>query len=315
MTLEQLRIFMVVAQHEHVTRGAEVLGMTQSAASGAIAALEREFGTKLFHRVGRGIVLTEGGRLLAAEAGGVLARAESAALAMREFTGLARGRLAVMASQTIAGHLLPARLVAFHRAYPGVALAVSVGNSAQVIGAILQGRIELGFIEGPRDDVTEPNLATELIATDPLVMIVSPAHPWASRQGLNADDLATGQWVVREDGSGTRAVFFRALESLGVARERVDIVIELPSNEAIMAATVAGAGPTIVSALVCQSEIAAGTVVRVPVSLPPRAFFAVQHVDRYRSRAVAAFLGILRGWEAGREESSFFEKKEAKKLS
>ncbi len=298
MTLDQLRIFIAVAQREHITRAADALDMTQSAVSGAVATLEREFGTKLFHRVGRGIVLTEGGKLFQNEAMAVLARAEAATLAMREFTGLVRGRLELMASQTIAGHLLPARLVDFRVAYPGVALAVSVGNSAQVTDAILQGTIELGFIEGPEGELDNENLATEMIASDPLVMIVSPDHPWASRKKLNSLDLASGRWVVREDGSGTRAVFFQALHALGVIRDRVDVVIELPSNQAVIAAVIAGAGPTIVSELVCRGELKAGSLVRVPISLPPRAFFAVQHVDRYRSRAVAAFLAILRAHAA-----------------
>jgi DNA-binding transcriptional LysR family regulator len=298
MTLEQLRIFIAVAQREHVTRAADALDMTQSAVSGAIATLEREFGTKLFHRVGRGIVLTEGGKLLLAEAIAVLTRADAATLAMREFTGLARGRLQLMASQTIAGHLLPARLVDFHTAYPGIALAVSVGNSAQVTEAILQGSIELGFIEGPETDLTDPTLATEKIATDPIVMVVAPTHPWATTKTLTQTDLATGQWVVREDGSGTRAVFFKALETLGIARTTVNVAIELPSNQAIIAAVIAGAGPAIVSERVCHNEIAAGTLTRLPITLPPRAFYAVQHVDRYRSRAVSAFLTILRNHAA-----------------
>jgi DNA-binding transcriptional LysR family regulator len=112
-----------------------------------VAPLEREFGTKLFHRVGRGIVATEGGRLLLDETRALVNRAEAVKPAMREFTGLARRRLAIKASQTIASHFLPARLVDFHRAYPGVALMVSVGNSTEVANAIIGGNIELGFVE------------------------------------------------------------------------------------------------------------------------------------------------------------------------
>jgi DNA-binding transcriptional LysR family regulator len=294
MTFDQLRIFVAVAQREHVTRAAEALDMTQSAVSGAIATLEREFGTKLFHRVGRGIVLTEGGKLLLTEATAILTRTEAATRAMREFTGLARGRLQLMASQTIAGHLLPARLVEFHTAYPGIALAVSIGNSAQVTEAILQGTIELGFIEGPEADLSEPTLATEKIATDPLVMVVSSTHAWANATSLTTTELAAAQWVVREDGSGTRAVFFKALDDLGIPRSTVNVAIELPSNPAVIAAVIAGAGPTILSELACIEAITTGTLTRLPIMLPRRAFYAVQHVDRYRSRAVAAFLSVLR---------------------
>ena len=78
MTLEQLRIFVAVAERQHVTQAARALNLAQSAASAAIAALEDRYQTALFHRVGRGITLTEAGRLFLVEAKAVLARAESA---------------------------------------------------------------------------------------------------------------------------------------------------------------------------------------------------------------------------------------------
>src|SRR5215472_5906782 len=176
MTLDQLQIFIAVGERQHVTRAAGALGLAPPSVSAAIAALEREFGTKLFHRVGRGIVVTEGGKLLLAEARDLVNRAEAIKLAMREFTGLARGRLAIKASQTIASHFLPLRLVDFHQAYPGVALVVSVGNSSEVVEAIIRGNIELGFIEGPEEELQDSCLAVEMIAPEDLVAVVSVNH-------------------------------------------------------------------------------------------------------------------------------------------
>jgi DNA-binding transcriptional LysR family regulator len=118
MTLDQSQIFIAVAEREHVTRAADTLGLAPPSVSAAVASLEREFGTKLFHRVGRGIALTEGGKLLLDEARTLVNRADAVKLAMREFTGLSRGRLEIKASQTIASHFLPSRLVDFHQAYP-----------------------------------------------------------------------------------------------------------------------------------------------------------------------------------------------------
>jgi DNA-binding transcriptional LysR family regulator len=102
MTLDQLQIFIAVAEREHVTRAADALGLAPPSVSAAVASLEREFGTKLFHRVGRGILMTEGGRLLLDEARALVRRADAVKLAMHEFTGLSRGRLPIKASQTIA---------------------------------------------------------------------------------------------------------------------------------------------------------------------------------------------------------------------
>ena len=79
MTLEQLRVFVAVAERLHMTRAAEALGLTQPAASASIAALETDVATRLFDRVGRGLALTEAGRLLLPEARAVLARLGQAA--------------------------------------------------------------------------------------------------------------------------------------------------------------------------------------------------------------------------------------------
>ena len=294
MTLDQLRVFVAVAEREHVTRAAEALEMTQSSVSAAVSLLEKEFGTKFFHRLGRGIVLTEGGKLFLDEAKAILARIETTSLVMGEYTGLTRGRLEIMASHTIASHLLPARLVDFRHAYPGIQLAISIGNSEQVQSAILNGSVELGFSEGPPPEMADPALAMEVVAIDQLIIIVPPRHAWTKLKSLTVKDLAAGQWVVRESGSGTRDGFFKALEILGVARSALQIVIELPSNHAVLEAVIAGAGPTILSERVCSAACASGLVARIPVQLHSRSFLAVQHMDRYRSRAVAAFLEILR---------------------
>lgn len=294
MTLDQLRIFVAVAEIEHVTRAAEALDVTQSAASAVIAALEREFGAKLFHRVGRGILLTEGGAVLLGEARDLLDRAESLTVAMSQFVGLARGRLKIRASQTIASHFLPASLVAFHRAHPGITLAVSVGNSAQVVEAVVTGEVELGFIEGSEEDFQIKLLSRDLIVQDPIVMVIGNAHPLSIATELTIGDLAALDWIVREDGSGTRSVFFKTLQMLGVPFGDLRIGIELPSNEAVLAAVIAGAGAAVLSRSVCAGALQTGSLIGLPVLLEPRPFYAVQQGDRYRTRAVAAFLAILR---------------------
>jgi len=171
---------------------------------------------------------------------------------------------------------------------------VSVGNSTEVVEAIIRGNVELGFVEGPEGELQDPCLAVEMVGQDDLVMVVSANHPWASRENLTVDDLIAGKWVLREDGAGTRAAIVKALDALGAPYSKLDIAIELPSNEAVLAAVLAGAGATVLSARVCANAVKAGTLKCPPVSLAPRAFLAVQHADRYRSRAVSALLEIIR---------------------
>ncbi len=208
MTLEQLRIFVAVAERQHVTQAAQALNLAQSAASHAIATLEARHDTKLFDRVGRRIELTEAGRAFLIEARTILAQAERAELVLSEFGQLDRGTLTVQASQTIASYWLPRHLVAFRRAYPRIDVQMTIGNSAQVAQSVEQGVVELGFVEGM---VEGENLISIPVARDQLVVVVGPEHAWAKGKAPTPAHLTDSAWVLREKGSGTRSVFEQAM--------------------------------------------------------------------------------------------------------
>jgi DNA-binding transcriptional LysR family regulator len=290
MTLEQLRVFVAVAERQHVTQAARSLNLAQSAASHAIAALESQHDTKLFDRVGRRIELTEAGHVFLAEARAVLARAEAAEVALSEFGGLKRGTLSVQASQTIAGYWLPRHLVAFRRAYPQIRIRLAIGNTAQVAAAVESGIAELGFVEGA---VASEHFASTPVARDQLVVVVGPEHPWGRRGRLTRGDLMDSEWILREPGSGTRSVFENALSQLGIEPDALRIQLELPSNEAVRAAVEAGLGATAISASVAAPSIEAGLLHQVDFPLPEREFHVLHHRERYRSRAAKALLGML----------------------
>jgi len=290
MTLEQLRVFVAVAERQHVTRAAETLHLAQSAVSAAIAALEARHGVKLFHRVGRGIALTAAGALFLDEARAVLQRVAGAELVLAELGGLKRGTLTLHASQTIASYWLPRHLVAFRHAHPGVEIRLSVGNTAQVAAAVLAGATELGFAEGAVDD---PALTSQRIARDQLVVVVGPGHPWASAGPVTPRDLTQSEWVLREPGSGTRSVFEAALAGFGVPAADLRVVLELPSNESVRAAVEAGLGATAFSASVAAPSLETGLLHQVAVTLPERGFHVLFHADRTLSRAAAALLALV----------------------
>jgi DNA-binding transcriptional LysR family regulator len=292
MTLEQLRVFVAVAERQHVTRAAEALNIAQSAVSASIAALEGRHGAKLFNRVGRRIELTEAGALFLAEARAVLARAESAELVLSELGDLKRGVLSVYASQTIAGYWLPRHLVAFRRSHPGVAVRLSVGNTSRAAAAVRGGEADLGFVEGEIDD---PALVSETVARDQLVIVVGAEHPWAEAKSLGKDDLLDVEWVLREPGSGTRSGFEHALEALGLSPHQLRVAFELPSNEAVRAAVEAGMGAAVISASVAAPSIEAGLLRQADFGLPERCYYALRHAERYRSRAAEALMDIIRG--------------------
>ena len=289
MTLEQLRIFVAVAERRHVTQAARALHLAQSAASHAIAALETRHDVKLFERIGRRVELTDAGEAFLGEARAVLARVERAAAVLGEFAALCRGRLAVQASQTIAGYWLPRHLAAFHRAYDKIDIRLTIGNTAQVAEAVDSGAAELGFVEGAVDN---PQLVAEPVARDRLVIVVSPDHPWNGREDLDFADLVESAWVMREAGSGTRSVFEAELRRAGIGEHELHVALELPSNEAVRAAAEAGLGAAALSASVAAPSIEAGLLAQVRLALPDRKFYVLRHRDHFRSRAAEALLAV-----------------------
>jgi DNA-binding transcriptional LysR family regulator len=289
MTLEQLRIFIAVAERQHVTQAAAQLRLTQSAVSSAVSALESRHDIRLFDRVGRNIVLNQAGEVFLAEAKAVLARAAAAETALIDLNGLNRGRLSLCASQTIASYWLPRNLVAFNRAFPRVDIRMSIGNTAKVVKTVLDGAAELGLVEG---EIDEPTLSKQVIGQDELIVVVKPDHPWAAREALEPDDLLSGSWVWREPGSGTRSVFEGALLERGVDLSALRVAMILPGNEAVLAAVEAGAGAAAVSASLAAASLRAGTLKRAPFNLASRPYYLLRHKERYRSRAGEAFLTL-----------------------
>jgi DNA-binding transcriptional LysR family regulator len=286
MTLEQLRIFVAVANREHVTQAARDLNLTQSATSAAVAALESRYKTKLFDRVGRRIALTEAGRLFLAEAEAVLTRAASAETVLAELAGLKRGSLTLGASQTVTNYWLPPLMDRFRTLCPAIALQLRTGNTETVSRWVLEGSVDVGFIEGAIDD---PALILEPVADDKLVLVVGPKHPWVECRPVPANDFAKARWILREQGSGTRAIFEEFLAGHGLTVSALDVALELPSNEAVRTAVEAGAGATVISRLVVAGSLKAKSLALVEVEMPERQFFVLRRKEHYVTHAEREF--------------------------
>lgn len=291
MTLDQLRIFVAVAERQHLTQAADALALTPSAVSASIRALEERYGTPLFDRVGRRIEVNAAGRVFLEEARATLARAAGAERVLAELAGLARGVLALQASQTIASYWLPPLLVRFRATHPQIDVRLELGNTQSVADAVRAGQADLGLVEGGVDDAA---LALESVGRDRMAIVVAPGHPWARRRRLAQADLQGARWIMREPGSGTRAVLEDMLAEQGVDLAALQVELTLPSNEAVRAAVMAGDCVAGLSELVAAPYIAAGLLAEARVDLPPRDFFLVRHRERYRSRAAQAFEQMVR---------------------
>lgn len=286
MTLEQLRIFVAVAEAMHFTRAAETLRLTQPAVSAAIANLEDRYGVRLFDRIGRRIELTHAGALLLAEARAVLQKVGDIEILLSELSGLRRGALTLIASQTVGAYWMPPRLHRFAELYPGIQVTLTIGNTADVEAAIREGRAELGVAEGR---IHDPDLRLVDVPGDRLVLVVGPKHPWFGRKRIAPRDLMATAWVMREEGSGTRDLFDRAVRDFGLKPKDLRTALVLPNGEAVRAAVIAGAGAAVVSDLVVAADLRNGSLHRVELELPDRRFFLVRHRARYQSQAARAF--------------------------
>lgn len=298
MTLDQIRIFLAVAERGHVTRAAKSLNLTQSAVSAAIAALERQHDVTLFDRIGRGIALTEAGRSFVATAQELAAQAETAKLVLEDLAQVPRGRLRIFASQTVASYWLPSRLIALHEQFPEVEIGLTVGNTAQAAQAVQDGTADLGFVEGT---LPPSDLRRQVVARDELILVMARDHALAgpdekAKADLTPADYRALTWILREKGSGTRSETEAHLQQMGLRPADLDIALELPSNEAVLAAVASSACVSMLSyRAVGASRLQRLTVRRVTwTDKPVRPFAVLSHPARHRTRAVAAMLDLVR---------------------
>ncbi|MBF0877688.1 LysR family transcriptional regulator [Gluconobacter cerevisiae] len=287
MTLDQLRLFIAVAEREHVTAASQAMNVTQSAVSAAIAVLEARYGIKLFHRVGRGISLTDAGRLFLPEARAVVAQAAVAENVLRDISGLRRGTLRAVASQTIAAYWLPRILAAFRQKYPEIEVELAISNTEEAARMVREGEAEVGIVEAVVDD---PALAQWPVGKDHLILVQA-----SSLLPAQVDDvwLRKQDWVMREDGSGTRSTLEQYLGARDILTKDLNIGLVLPSNEGVRTAIEAGAGIGALSSLVVAPALRAGTlhaILQIPES---RFFYGMRHKERYQSPIANALLGML----------------------
>ena len=279
ITLRQLEIFAAIATHGQVTKAAEAIAMTQSAASMALSDLEGQLNVQLFDRVGRQLLLNESGRQLLPQALKVLDQ-------VREIEAVSAESafafdLHLGASLTIGNHLLPSLLAELKQRHPGSLVQLSLKNTEQVIADLLAYRIDVGFVEGP---VKDERLQRYLWRHDHLCVFSHSGHPLAGKVARH-EDLRNTPWVLREKGSGTRDVFDQALANTTLVPQ---VAFELEQPEAIRQCVRAGLGLGCLSLLELQDAFQAGWL--APVATPfwnlERKFQIVLHRDGFVAQII-----------------------------
>ena len=289
----RLRVFQAVARHLSFTKAAQELYISQPAITKHIRELEATYGQRLFERRGNRVSLTEAGTLLLAHADAVADLHQQLTGRLQALHGEAAGRLRLGASTTLAQYELPALLPGFQQRYPQLELTLLNGNSEQIADALLQGQLDLGFVEGrakSRDLHYEPLLADELIAVRRATPAGSPPEPLPLAQAL-AHPL-----VLRERGSGTLEVLEFALREQKIKLASLRVAFYFDNTEAIK--TYLEAAPDalgFVSRRALTRELAAGLLEEVPIAglRLPRQFEALWVQGQPLTRPAERFLRFV----------------------
>ncbi len=287
-TLRQLQVFTAVARGESVSLAARQLAMSQSAVSGSLGELERQFEVRLFERIGKRLALSEQGRALRPRAE---ALCEQALELERSFAGQHQvGGLSVGATLSIGNYLCAPLMARYMNEHPGSRVTLHVANTAEIARRVKNYEIDLGLVEG---ELSDPDLKVTRWRSDELCVFASPKHPLARRRRLSDTDLKSASWILREQGSGTRQTFERAMHGL---LPELTVALELEHTEAIKSAVKAGLGLGCVSRIALNDAFKHGSL--VPCVVPDRdfrRFFSfVLHKRKLETRALSSFIALCR---------------------
>jgi DNA-binding transcriptional LysR family regulator len=288
VTLRQMRVFAAVARHHSFTRAAHELHLTQPAVSQQVKLLEAEVGMPLFEPMGRNVRLAPAGTELlryARQVTEVLREAGEALAAMR---GLKRGVLRLGAVST-AKYFAPALLSAFRPAYPEVSIKFTVANREEIVRLLAGNETDLVIMGRPPREL---DTAAEPFARHPLVIIASPQHPLARRRRIPLTALAAESFIIREEGSGTRASMEHVFHERGVPMR---VSMEVSSNETIKQAVMAGMGLSFISSHTISLEAATGKLAVLDVVGLPivRDWYVIKLRERVLSPIASAFRAFL----------------------
>ena len=296
MNFNHLAIFYAVAETGNLTRAAERLHISQPAVSKQLRELEKSLGMALFHRLSKGVRLTEGGEVLLDYARQIFDLETQAERALNELRNLERGQLTVGASTTIGVYLLPEICAIFRTRFPGIELNLEIANTQQIQNSLLKNQVDLGLTEG---FILSPDIQAEVLGEDGIIVIAAPHHQLFQEKTLTLSRLLREPILWRESGSGTRAVVESALRDKGFSSPPR---LTLGSTEAIKRAVISGDGIAFVSKLTVEAELKSGALrpLKIEDFHVMRPLQRLRLTGKYEGRAVREFLRLLRPFVRGR---------------
>ncbi|WP_336366831.1 LysR family transcriptional regulator [Marinobacter sp. C2H3] len=286
-SFRQLEVFLAAAHFQNITRAAESLAMSQSAASSALKELESQFDIQLFDRVGKRLQLNELGRLYRPKAESLLAQAKELEQAFSRHTEV--GALKVGATLTIGNYLAVGVMAQYMDTPTRPRVSLEVANTQTIAERVREFELDIGLIEG---ELQSTDLEVIPWREDRLQVFCAPHHPLAAKGSLTDDDLRAATWIMREPGSGTRQSFERGMHGL---LPDLNVLLELEHTEAIKRAVEAGLGIGCLSQVVLADAFRRGSL--VPLAAPShrsfdRQFYFILHKQKYRSAGIDRWMAL-----------------------
>ena len=270
ITMTQLRSFLAVVETGSVTAAAEELYVTQPSVSAAVSALSKEVGADLTVRLGRSVEPSAAGKAFAPYAAHVIGLLDQGGLAAREAAGVAERELRIAAVTTAAEHIVPQLVQEFSARHPELALTLDVGNRQRVFREVAGHRVDAAVGGRPPAD---GQLSGEPFLDNPILLITAPGDPLARRRSVPVEELGTRPWLLREPGSGTRAM----TEEFLARHELQPRMLTMGSNGAIKQAARSGLGVSLQSRAATALELKNGLLGTISLRepLPNRQWFVL----------------------------------------
>ena len=288
VTLRQMRVFAAVARHLSFTRAAQELHLTQPAVSQQVSLLEAEVGMPLFEKSGRRIRLAPAGMELLRYATQVTELLREAGEALAALRGLKTGVLKLGAVST-AKYFAPTLLSAFTPQYPQVTIKFTVANREEIVKLLGANELDLVIMGRPPREL---DTTAEPFARHPFVIIAAADHPLTRRHRIPLKSLARESFIIREQGSGTRASMEHVFRERGVTFRAS---MEVSSNETIKQAVMAGMGLSFISSHTIGLESDTGKLAILDVVGLPivRDWYVIHLREKILSPIASAFRAYL----------------------
>lgn len=290
---QSLLVFVTVAEQASFTRAADLLHMTQPAVSNHILSLEKAMGAKLLERSNKYVKLNKAGDIVYHHAKQILNLYTRMENLLDDLSHTASGVLRIGSSYTFGEYILPHVIAQLRQNYPLIQPSITIENSKHIIESVLHHELDVGIIEG--GDFSATRVTIKPFMEDKMSIVMGPEHPLHKKEKLTATDLENETWIIREEGSGTRALQDAAFQQLGIDPEKT---MAFGSNQVIKESIEAGLGVSLLSETTMRKELEWGSLALLKIDGFPmtRHFSWVLPDESFFTKSTEVFIDLIQGF-------------------